>query len=207
VSVYRPHLERDQILAGLRSNDQTNASQILTAAAQAVPGDQMGWLQLAHLHRQRSATGGAEARAHYHAAEVALQKAIDLEPARASNYLRLADLYDLAGRQKLDESAAEKQIAAWRAALGRYPHHAVRRFEFAEVLAGAGKRDEAMREYRQALMLDQTPHPDKKLTEQQRQEAREALRNAGSGGAALESKSTGRLGWRENSTLLSPRTR
>lgn len=159
-SIYGPIQRRDQILLGIRSNGQRGASEILRSAAEAVPGDLLGWLRLAQWHQDRLMQGNGTAE-DYGIAEESLRIAVSLEPARSSNYVRLAGLYEVAAKRELDADAPAKRISAWEAALERYPNLAKRRYEYGRALLEMGREDEAKVQFEIALDLDRTPHPIK----------------------------------------------
>ncbi len=103
----------------------------------------------------------------------------ELDPRRYATY-RFRALV-LTGAKALGLTVGEQPIrdadilADWQRAVELYPHSATLRLEFAQALDQAND-PRARLEYEQALWLDQTPHLDKKLQMQARQNAQERLK-------------------------------
>lgn len=115
---------------------------------------------------------GRDAELTYREAEASGLRAIELEPRRADHYWMLARLYEVAFIAGLDPEGLSKAIRRLEETVRRYPNSAVRQWDLGRVLERAGQTENARQAYEAALRLDQTPHPDKKLTNDQRQIAR-----------------------------------
>lgn len=176
---HEPLLRREQILSDVRSMNRRDADHILMMyrqAALATPGDPDGWLRLAEAHASGIRVGDeAFRRRHYREAQSAFRAAIRLDPRRSTLYRQLGLLEQEAAAQALDPSARENALAAFQAMIANYPNSAARRWEFGRFLWQIGDLEPARAEFRIALELDQTPHPDKKLSPQQRDFARGCL--------------------------------
>lgn len=175
-SLYLPAQKRDQILASVRNYEEEEVGAVLDHAAQVFPDDQTGWNRLADWQLRRMARFGAvgkreEASRAYAAAEDALTRAIALEPNRSANHRKLGELYAEAARHGLDPGAGGKSVQAFGRAVDLYPNSAVRRWEYGVALDRVGEKQDARVQFRRALELDETPHPDKKLSSEQRRAA------------------------------------
>lgn len=175
---YLPLVRRDQIRLTARMTNEAEQTKALCAEAEALPGDQAGWLRLAEWHFAVLASSkGSASRPRerqledYRAAQMAFSRAIALEPARAATFARLGDLHALASELGLDPEAAARRAEAWSAAVERYPNLASGRFQFGMALLATNRTDDAADQFRLALDLDRSPHPDKKLSPAQREAA------------------------------------
>ena len=168
-----PTLRRDQILSRQRNRDQRSVSVGLRQAAEAMPGDQAGWVRLALWYEaQIPSAPQSVASAAYRQGVQAWQRAIELEPRRSANYRALGRLHNLAAERNLKKQARSLAVEALTESVRRYPNSAQRRFELGKTLWSLGNVAAAQRELAEALELDKTPHPDKKLETAQRQWAR-----------------------------------
>ena len=106
---------------------------------------------------------------------VRLQKlAIRQEPHGPAGWRRLGDFYLARARRTKQTEHAELAAAAYASAVERYPAYAALRASFAQALQLAGHSDEAARQAREALRLDdinrREGHRDKLLKDAQRRE-------------------------------------
>ncbi|WP_419192565.1 O-antigen ligase family protein [Kolteria novifilia] len=180
-TLYFPLVERDRILAEVRSISMEGGSRALerrTSAqrylAKSQPGDASHWAHLGQLETarmERSARDRGVAQEAYRQAELAWKRAIQLDPRRAAHHRGLAQTYQAAGKMGLDRQGYAKSVASWDEVIARYPNLAANRFGYAEALMLLGKKNKAKDEFERALELDRTPHPDKKLSEAQRRMA------------------------------------
>ncbi|MGL5096961.1 MAG: hypothetical protein ACRDD1_15320, partial [Planctomycetia bacterium] len=179
-SLLGPYVQREQIYEPLRTNGRGSAEATfrrLREAAERLPGDQVGWVQLGAAHAARYTAEGDPAD--YAAAAAALEKAAALEPRRAETPRQLGALHAAAFKRTREPRTAAAALAAYDRMAALYPHSAERRWEYAEAALLIGAVETARREYAAALWLDQTPHPDKKLTAGQRRRAESFAPTAG----------------------------
>jgi tetratricopeptide (TPR) repeat protein len=167
-----PLRTRDQILDSLRTFDQASLEaqvEQCRRAAEAAPDEVTGWERLAMLHAARMHVKGArEPRVDYQFAVQYWKRAVALAPRRSSGYRELGKLHARAFELSVDPDGLVRAIEAMRRGVERYPNSAERRWELGDMLLKTGRREEATTEFRRALELDRTPHPDKKLSTAQR---------------------------------------
>lgn len=175
--VYFPLVARDQtmrLLRNLQGEESIAAVEAAQKTADRVPEDLEGWVRLASLHARRMQAKKADDRLFdYRQALRNWEKALALAPMRNSTWRDLAATHWRAYELGIDPDGRDRAIAAWKRVVAGYPNSAVRRWELANALQHVSRHDEAVAEFSKALELDQTPHPDKKLSESQRAAAKQ----------------------------------
>lgn len=167
LGIWLPWRRVELLAAQTRTVDRGKAA--LDAAAAAWPANAALWRQLAAAHAasMRSERKAAD----YHAAIAAIERAIQLEPRSAAGYWMMAQVHEQAARTGIEPCAIERALAAARESLARYPTIARRHYQLGLWLWELGREAEALESLEAALELDQTPHPDKKLSGDERRRA------------------------------------
>lgn len=178
----KPYQQFEQLSLAARNERGESQRRMLEQAARAVPGDTLGWQRLAawHLGRFRESSGASSAE-HARAAEEALVRVTILDPRASWHQWQLGLLWEEVARREFDAGGIQRAIAAFEEALRRYPNSARRNYHLGEVLWKAGRSDQAAAAFERALYLDQTPHPDKKLTEEERRVAQRLVQRLRAG--------------------------
>lgn len=147
--------------------------------AEIQAGDWEGWARLG-LARTRQAEfltiqDPAKSATAFDAAVDAWIVAMTLAPRRPEAYWQLGHLYLQQYSLASDPRVRASALRSLEKAIELHPRSASRRWQMGRLYEGLDLSDEAAREYREALWLDQTPHLDRKLTDQERRYAKTYL--------------------------------
>ncbi len=171
---------RPELWARLASEFRT-WTEVLREAADRLPADREGWDRLAMAEtsfmRLLARLRSPEEEQAYRRAIKAWEEVVRVDPRRSISFARRGMLFEEAGASRLDPDGLKRAEADFARAASLYPNSALRQWQWASALQGLGRSEEGLARYRQALMLDQTPHLDKKLSEPQRQWAKAYIEN------------------------------